>query len=185
MNEKTEGDVIKAIDDAMSGVDNQARERVRTWFNLKFSDVVEPKVPDSSKSNKVPHITKTASSKKSAGTKKTKSMFKRTKDLDLRPPSKISASSFADQKNPTNLKQKCVVALYYVSRILEIEAVTTDHVYTFFKELNWPVPSDLFNTLHQAGSEGWLDTSDSDNLKVTLRGENLIEHQLPVEKSKA
>jgi hypothetical protein len=65
-----------------------------------------------------------------------------------------------------------------------MDAVTVGHVYTFFKELNWPTPSDLVNTLQQAGTEGWLDTADAEDLKVTTRGENLIDHQLLTEKKK-
>jgi len=72
-----------------------------------------------------------------------------------------------------------VVALYYVANTLKIEQVSIDHIYTFFKAANWPVPADLPNTLHQAGTEGWLDTSDAKDIKVTPIGENLVEHDLP------
>jgi hypothetical protein len=33
--------------------------------------------------------------------------------------------------------------------------------------------------LHQAGTSGWLDTSDSEDIKITSSGENLVEHDLP------
>ncbi len=35
--------------------------------------------------------------------------------------------------------------------------------------------------MHQAGSAGWLDTADSEEIKLTSMGENLIEHELPKE----
>jgi hypothetical protein len=184
MSEKSEGDVIKAIDDAMSGVDEQAQKRVGTWFNLKFSNNEALPSVRQSESVKQPHPVKAVNNKKLTGAKKSKTTFKRIKDWDLSPPSKISASAFANEKNPTSQKQKCVVAAYYISHILEFEAVTIDHIFSFFKDLNWIVPANLPNTLHQAGSEGWLDTSDSENLIITNRGENLIEHQLPTAKAK-
>jgi hypothetical protein len=60
--------------------------------------------------------------------------------------------------------------------------VTVSAVYTFFKTLNWPLPADLKNALQQAGSAGWLDTADAENIKLTSTGENLVEHSLPPSK---
>jgi hypothetical protein len=180
MSGKSEGDAFKAVDDALSGLEKDAQQRLLDWAAAKFggNSTSKPTSPSS-----VP-AQKAAKSKASSGGKKTKLVIKIMKDLDLRPKGKISAIDFAKQKLPTNLKQKCVVGVYYLSRTLETERVSVDHVYTFFKELQWPVPPDLPNTLHQAGSEGWLDTSSADDLKLTLRGENLVEHELPASKGK-
>jgi hypothetical protein len=96
----------------------------------------------------------------------------------------VSAVQFATEKSPTNLMQKCVVAVHYLRDTIEMEKVTTQAVFTFFKHLSWPVPADLKNTLQQAGTAGWLDTANSQDIKLTSLGENLIEHNLPA-KAKA
>ena len=62
---------------------------------------------------------------------------------------------------------------------LELANVTLSGVYTFFNSLSWPVPADLKNVLQQAGTEGWLDTADSEDIKITSLGENLVEYELP------
>jgi hypothetical protein len=180
MTGKTEGDVLKAVDDALSAVDEHARKRVLDWANAKFSNGTS--APSVSKAQSPP--TGQSSQSKAPPTKRSKTILKQVKDLDLRPKGKTSAVDFVRDKAPTNHKQKCTVAIYYISNTLQIGKVGVTHVYTFFKEVNWPVPSDLMNTLHQTGSEGWLDTSDAEDLKVTTRGENLIEHQLPTPKAK-
>lgn len=106
------------------------------------------------------------------------------KSLNLIPSGKQSAVQFGGDKAPTNVIQKCVVAVYYLRDILEMDKVTVEAVFTFFKTLSWPVPADLKNTLQQAGTHGFLDTSDSQHIKMTSLGENLVEHDLPA-KSKA
>ena len=178
MGAKSDGDAIKAIDDAMASIDEDSRTRITIWFNSKFGGAA-PVAPASK-----PKPPASAKSTKSGSSKKSKTILRQVKDLELRPKGKPSAVDFANSKQPTNMKQKATLAVYYVSRVLEIDAVSVGHVYTFFKELNWPTPSDLANTLQQAGSEGWLDTADAENLRVTTRGENLIDHQLPAEKKK-
>jgi hypothetical protein len=180
MSGKSDGDAIKAIDDAMASIDDTARARIATWFNSKFG-AHTPQKQEIASTGKPPARAKPP---KSLATKKSKSVLKQVKDLDLRPKGSPSAVDFATEKQPTNLKQKCTLAVHYISRVLELEPVTVSHVYTFFKELSWPAPSDLTNTLQQAGSEGWLDTANAEDLKVTTRGENLIDHQLPVAKKK-
>jgi len=75
--------------------------------------------------------------------------------------------------------QKCVVAVYYLRDKIGMEKVTVQAVFTYFKHLQWPIPTDLKNTLQQAGSEGWLDTANSEDIKLTAMGENLVEHALP------
>ena len=168
MDGKSEGDAIKAIDDAMGSVDEGTRGRITTWFNSKFGGLAPPK-QSAQAERKAPSLPK---GPKTPTPKKSKIVLKQIKDLDLRPKGRPSAIDFAASKQPTNAKQKCTLAVYYVSRVLELEPISVGHVYTFFKELSWPTPSDLMNTLHQAGSEGWLDTANAEDLKVTTRGEN-------------
>lgn len=86
---------------------------------------------------------------------------------------------FAKGKSPTNVLQKCVVAVYYLRDMCKLEKVSANAVFTFFKHLSWPLPNDLKNTLQQAGTAGYLDTANSDDIKLTSMGENLVEHSLP------
>lgn len=116
---------------------------------------------------------------KGKASKKSKTIISMDKSLNLSPPGKPSAVDFATSKAPTNVMQKCVVAVYYLRETIEIPNVTAPAVLTFFKHLSWPVPADLKNTLQQAGTMGWLDTGDSDHIKLTSLGENLVEHDLP------
>lgn len=188
MTNISEVDAIKSVNDALSNLDPSEQARVLNWAIAKFTPTIPipssvPSVNLESQVNKspdqsVPPITKPKTSKKS------KSVLKQIKELNLHPDGKESASVFCSKKSPTNVKQKCVVSVYYLRDIVGLDKVSVDHVYTFFKSVGWPVPSDLPNTLQQAGTAGWLDTSDGQAILITTTGENLVEHQLPTKSTK-
>ena len=189
----TEIDALKTVDEALSAIDENARIRVLDWANSKFlgsfnSSVQSVKsfIPKEGEQER-PHSTiqttqKTSSKAKS--TKKNQKTYNQIKELNFYPSEKPSAQDFVAEKNPTTLKEKCVVALYYLLQILDIEQASVDHIYTFFKGCNWKLPADLSNMLYQSGSAGWLDTADSEDIKLTSIGENLVEHELPKKKQK-
>jgi len=96
------------------------------------------------------------------------------KDLNLRPEGKPSLRDFYTEKKPTDQQQVLTVVVYYLHRIVEINSVSVNHVYTGLKalvELGVRVPGDIPQRLRDiATRKGWLDTSDADALKTTVGG---------------
>ncbi|WP_308516075.1 hypothetical protein [Sphingomonas flavescens] len=175
-------DALKAISEKLEKLSTDERDRVLAWLNAKFGSGAGTAVHPSMSSNPTSSPTSAPKSKsiqKSGKRPKIKSIISMDKSLNLSPSGKKSAAQFASEKTPSNVMQKCVVAVYYLRDVLELDKITVSAVYTFFKTLGWPIPSDLKNTLQQAGSKGWLDTADAEEIKVTSMGENLIEHGLP------
>lgn len=136
--------------------------------------------------------TGTKAPRKTSGTKKAdgkKTARKRSgaeqvphivKDLNLRPPGKKSFKDFADEKGPTNFNQKNTVAVYYLRELLGITDVTVDHVFSCYKEAGWRTPAMPLNNLRVTASQkGWLDTSDTTDIKISIPGRNFVEHDLP------
>ena len=183
-------EAMKAIAEKMEKLSDAERGRVISWATSKYGLPSGGAVPPASSSAPVApqssvRVSKGASSTTAPkkGSKKAKSIIAMDKSLNLSPAGKVSAADFASGKAPQNVMQKCVVAVYYLRDIIEMDTITVSAVYTFFKTLSWPVPSDLRNTLQQAGTKGWLDTKDSEDIKLTSMGENLIEHTLPPKKA--
>lgn len=175
---------MQALAVELEKLDDEARVRVLNWANAKFgagktsghaASIVSPPAPAAT--TKAGGSAK--SPPKSKATKKSKSIIAMNKTLNLSPSGKKSAIQFQSEKSPTSAIQKCVVAAYYLRETIEVDAVTVADVFTFFKTVGWKVPTDLKNTLQQAGSKGWLDTADGDDIKITSMGENLVEHDLP------
>lgn len=106
-------------------------------------------------------------------------------DLNLRPQGKESLKDFADAKKPKTNEEKFAVIIYYLQRQLGVKSINSDHIYTAFKELGVKVPADINDAIFKCASrKGWIDTADSSNLTVTVRGENFVEHDLPDEDKK-
>jgi hypothetical protein len=106
-------------------------------------------------------------------------------DLNLRPSGKKAFKAFVEEKQPSSMKERAAVAVYYLANTLGLNGVTSDHVFTCFKEATWRLPADLRNIMAQAASvDGYLDTSDGDDVKITTKGTNLVDHDLPRAKVK-
>ncbi len=190
MGKTTEVDALKAVDDALSGLDDPpARERVLSWAWKKYVSTRTPAVEDETADGT---RTLKRTKKKAAGSGKAKGKAKRTvkaplsmvKELNLKPKGKTSLDDFVEAKKPNSIYEKCTVAAYYLKNELSLAAASANHVFTCFKHMKWRVPADLLNSLAYTASRfGWLDTSDRDNIGVTTMGENLIEHDLPRSKT--
>jgi hypothetical protein len=126
-----------------------------------------------------PAPVKKPSAKKGSGSK-AKQTFTMDKTLDLVNGGTPPCKEFSDLKKPKSAVEKCLVSVYWLSRLTKTSVpATVDQVYTCFKVAGWAVPADLVNTLQQAGTKGWLDTKKRDDLKVVVQGENHVEHEMP------
>jgi hypothetical protein len=105
---------------------------------------------------------------------------KQLKDLDLAPRGTTSLADFVKEKDPTTNHDRNVVSVYYLLHKAEIGAVDLDHVFTCYRDMGWAIPSDLANSLAMTSSKKrYLDTSDLDNIRLTSRGLNRVEQELP------
>jgi hypothetical protein len=184
MSGYTDLDALKDVDEALGKIDEQSRARVLSWVSAKYlgtplqqsqgsgAGVVDPEVDQGGGKQQ-------KGKAKPKAAKKAKASYKQLKELNLKPTGKKSAADFVSEKNPSNNLHKCIVALYYFVNEMEVDQVSVDHIYTFYKVMGWPVPADLVNTLQQTGSKGWSDTSTKTDLKITHMGENVVEHELP------
>ncbi|MDU0315643.1 hypothetical protein RKE38_18235 [Phycicoccus sp. M110.8] len=120
-----------------------------------------------------------------SGGSRAKQSFSLDKDLDMVRGGSKSLKDFVGEKQPKTVLDKVLISVYWLTRILEgDQPATLDRVYTCFKHMEWPIPSDLANTAQQAGVKGWLDSRKRDDIKVVIGGENRVEHELPAEPKK-
>jgi hypothetical protein len=107
------------------------------------------------------------------------------KALDLSPKGKKSFKAFSTEKAPANGNERNAVAVYYLEKISGAGDVNANQVYTCFKEAGWRLPSNPRNALQvTASTKGWIDTAGMDKIKMTPRGENFVEHDLPAAAAK-
>ena len=100
-------------------------------------------------------------------------------DLNLRPKGKKSLKDFVDEKKPESNEERFAVIIFYLEKTLQEKAIGRDHVYTAFKELGKKAPVEIDAALRMAASrKGWITNTPGD-LKMTVHGENFVEHDLP------
>ena len=101
------------------------------------------------------------------------------KDLSLRPKGKKSFMDFAAEKAPSDHYDKTIVCVFWLTEIAGVNA-SAEAVNTCYQGADWKRPADLRNALQQTASKkGWLDTADSDEIKLTVPGEDRVRHDLP------
>lgn len=144
---------------------------------------IEKQVVDEPKPNSEQDILDSTTPKGETESKKKKSKppsYTFVKDLNLRPDGKSGLREFYNEKGPKSQQERITVVLYYLYRTLQTPSITCNHLYTAIKEVSVRIPQFLQQTLHNISNrKGWIDASNTDNLKTTVPGDNFVEHDLP------
>lgn len=83
----------------------------------------------------------------------------------------------------SNLERN-LVFMYYLQNKIEVSPITPDHVFTCYRDVGVKVPTALVQSLRDTSNRrGWIDTANTNDLKVTTPGMNHLEHDLPKAKN--
>lgn len=125
-------------------------------------------------------VKKSSSTKKSSNGKKRES-FTILKDLDLSSKTNsLDLKNFLSDKAPITAMERNTVFVYYLKNHANASVITLDHIYSCYKYTSTPVPAALRQSIADTSSRrGWLDTSSFDDIKLSIPGENYVEHDLP------
>ncbi|WP_137719243.1 hypothetical protein [Methylobacillus flagellatus] len=108
------------------------------------------------------------------------------KDLDLSGKAKEveRLKDFHTSFTITSNLERNLVFMYYLQHKIEVSPITPDHVFTCYRDVGVKVPTALVQSLRDASNRrGWLDTANTNDLKVTTPGMNYLEHDLPKAKT--
>ena len=105
--------------------------------------------------------------------------------LDIRPSDKTSLPDFADEKQPKNMQNQSIVIIYWLRHHANCDAIGISQIYTCYKQMGWKAPPNLRQQLHNISfKKNWLDTSDVENVSLTISGEQHVDHDLPLRSAK-
>lgn len=183
MTQISEIDIIKTIDEVLNSVEEpEAIVRILTWVNSKYGFILSQQPSQTPQSETITQKDRAGRTKsKSSSKTRSKVSLTQIKDLNTSPSGKTTLTDFINDKQPKSHVEKGTVVAYYLINTLEIKP-SINHIFTCYKHVDWRLPSNLPNMLQQAGTKGWLDTSDNKNIIVTHQGQNLVEHDLPRQK---
>ena len=102
------------------------------------------------------------------------------KDLDLSGGAKGERlKDFYNSYKLASNMERNLVFVYYLQHTLAIENITLDHVFTCYRDVGVKVPAALQQSLWDTTNrKGWLDTSSSENITVTVPGMNYLKHDM-------
>lgn len=105
--------------------------------------------------------------------------------LDIKPANGISLPDFADQKKPNNMQNQSMVIIYWLRHHTDCAKVGISQIYTCYKQMGWKAPPNLRKQLHDISfKKSWLDTSDVEDVSLTIAGEQHVDHDLPLGSTK-
>ncbi|MEU4841838.1 hypothetical protein [Nocardia testacea] len=103
--------------------------------------------------------------------------------IDFRPDGQTWFRDFVDEKQPSTIDQRNVVAVYWLQYHAEIAEISVGHVLAAYKECSWREPANPDNALQITASRNhWLDTHDMTSIAVTPSGRNVVQYDMPISK---
>lgn len=119
--------------------------------------------------------------KKSGVTKETITM---DKNIDLKGSGgNPSFRDFVEEKKPSSNIQFTTVAVYYLKKILQLEKVTINQVFTCYKNAGRKTPGNFAQNIWDTSSSkyGYI-TLNGDDIGIPNSGESFVEYDLPAKK---
>lgn len=105
-----------------------------------------------------------------------KRVYNIVKDLNLSPKDKLSLKNFIAKYNPSNGMDYNVYFIYYMQKILLLENITPDYIYSCYKDLGVKFPTNIYQNIADTSKrKAWIDSSDMNNITITTVGENKVE----------
>jgi hypothetical protein len=180
----TQKGLIVTIKDNLFELTDSAKQKVTQLINGE----VRGNAGTGKKSNKKKGTTTDATEIKENGQKADKrsappkaSTLSLLANLNLNPSGKKSLKNFYESYQvPDALPEKNLIMVYYLERVSSEKNIGINHVYTCYKHLGMKVPGNLYQSLlNTRARKGWIDTANISDLKITVAGENYVEHDLP------
>lgn len=113
----------------------------------------------------------------------TRDTYQINKDLNLSPRDKATLKEFVASKKPQSNIEFNAVAIYYLQKVLAKENISVDDVYSCYKDIGRKVPNALKQSLTDTSSSKYGYIAVNNNYySIPVKGENLVELELPKEK---
>jgi hypothetical protein len=92
---------------------------------------------------------------------------------------KVKLKDFYGERYPTIGFEQNAIFVYFLEKILKVQNISVDHVFTCYKYLDQKPPSALRQSLIDTNNKKkWLNTSSMTDIKITAKGENVVLYEL-------
>jgi hypothetical protein len=185
--------------DALSSLDKRSILKVFHMLSIHF-EVVEHLISNpngtnnkdssSTNENNTQHLLepvieeqKTQTNKEKTSARKIKSTNSKTPtyltDFNFKPSDNKSLKDFYSEYEVKTNYENNLIFTYYLQELLKTTSISTNHIYSCFRHLGLKVPSFPQILKDTRTRKGWLDVSNTNDIKVTREGLNYMQHDLP------
>lgn len=189
--------------DALSGLDHQSIERVFRLLSVHFEFDPNSRGANNSyiiQNESVPHLAESAAivanavevpksttkkaQRQSNGSKgKGQSTTSRTlaplNDINFRPNGiETLKDFFSSYAAKSNLEYNLII-MYWFQEKSKNSPVTINHILTAYRHLSLKIPNLKQSLVDTKSRKGWIDSSNNEDLKLTIGGINHLEHDMP------
>lgn len=145
--------------------------------NYEENNVEKPKLIEARDEPKKQAQKANNSTSKKAKSKSSKGQTYLT-DFDFNPANQKSLKDYFNEFAPKTNYDRNLIFVYYLQEILSTSNISTDHVYSCYRNLGLKIPSFPQTLIDTNLHKGWLTTSDTNDIKVTRTGMNYILHEM-------
>lgn len=121
---------------------------------------------------------KNSNSSSSKTSSKSGDSYKRVLDLNLKPTDKESLKDFYSKYQAKGTPENILLIVHYLQNIHNSSAIGINQIYTCFLELGLRVPNLISAVMNTKTRRGWLITSDMNNIKLSIHGDNYLLHDI-------
>lgn len=145
--------------------------------NYEESKVEKPKLIEAKNEPKKQTLKTNNSVSKKVKSKGSKGQTYLT-DFDFNPTNQKSLKDYFNEFEPKTNYERNLIFVYYLQEILSTSNISTDHIYSCYRNLGLKIPSFPQTLIDTNVHKGWLTTSDTNDIKVTRTGMNYILHEM-------
>lgn len=127
--------------------------------------------------NKIDNSVAEKSTTKPKAANKTTS-YQLVTNLNLYPKDNTSLKEFYDGYKAKKTAEIILLIVYYLERVINEHNIDENKIYTCYKNLTLSVPNIRTALVNMHNRQGYLNTSSYVDLKITLAGENYLEHKM-------
>lgn len=98
--------------------------------------------------------------------------------LNLVSKGKISLKDYFNKYITKNNFEYNIVILSYLKNESNEDNVGINHIYTCYKHLAIKIPNIRQSLVDTKNRKGWIETANTDDLQITVAGENFIDHEI-------
>lgn len=99
-------------------------------------------------------------------------------DFDFIPSGQKSLKVYFNEFEPKTNYDRNLIFVYYLQEILSTTNISTDHIYSCYRNLGLKIPSFPQTLVDTNVNKGWISTSNTNDIKVTRTGMNYILHEM-------